>query len=365
MREVWIDRWKGLLILLVVVGHVVGGAAHLATDAARPWLEGVYRVIYLFHMPAFFALAGCCWKPATGSFAAFALKKAKRLLVPYAVFGVVSVVLYLLLQQVFLARTGAGVGGHYAAMGGEDGWRPFLSLLHAGGWPHGEGFRANTPLWFLPCLFTVELVYCMLDRFTPGCARQLACAVLALSLGFVVHVQVPFDLPWGAAKAPWFLAFLIAGRWILRPAADALAAAPMPKGGVPIAVAVGCLLYAVGGWFMPSQWFMGRLGWYVAFAACALLGTLLSLLAARFLPGRGLATLGGLSLTILLVHKFPVMALETQVPWMRQLFQTGCWGAVLGCLVVTILALIGCGLVHGIMRKYLPFAIGLKKGENK
>lgn len=87
--------------------------------------------------------------------------------------------------------------------------------------------------------------------------------------------------------------------------------------------------------------------------------------AARFLPGRGLATLGGLSLTILLVHKFPVMALETQVPWMRQLFQTGCWGAVLGCLVVTILALIGCGLVHGIMRKYLPFAIGLKKGENK
>ena len=199
MREVWIDRWKGLLILLVVVGHVVGGAAHLATDAARPWLEGVYRVIYLFHMPAFFALAGCCWKPATGSFAAFALKKAKRLLVPYAVFGVASVVLYLLLQQVFLARTGAGAGGHYAAMGGENGWRPFLSLLHAGGWPHGEGFRANTPLWFL--------------------------------------------------------------------------------------------------------------------------------------PGRGLATLGGLSLTILLVHKFPVMALETQVPWMRQLFQTGCWGAVIGCLV--------------------------------
>ena len=31
MRKAWIDRWKGLLILLVVFGHAVGGGGNLAS----------------------------------------------------------------------------------------------------------------------------------------------------------------------------------------------------------------------------------------------------------------------------------------------------------------------------------------------
>ena len=74
-RELWIDQWKGLLILLVVVGHVVGGWAHLATEPALSFFEGIYRVIYLSHMPAFFAVAGCCWHSRTDSLRTFAWKK--------------------------------------------------------------------------------------------------------------------------------------------------------------------------------------------------------------------------------------------------------------------------------------------------
>ena len=365
MREVWIDRWKGLLILFVVVGHVVGGAAHLATGESQDVLEGVYRVIYLFHMPAFFALAGCCWKSDSARWGSFLKKKIQRLLVPYVVFGIASVVIYLAFQQRVLSQVGAGICGYYTAMGGEPWWRPFLSLLHAGGWPNGQGFRANTSLWFLPCLFTVEMFYFLFDHAFPRRSAQLAGAVLSLSLGFVIRWCVPFALPWGLGRAPWFLSFLIAGRWLLRPMADVLSEMPFPRGGL-----VGCVvfcggLYGLGGWFMPGQWLMCRAGWYVAFAALALAGTMLSLLVARCMPVRGLAFLGGMSLTIMLVHKFPVLALETQVSGIRSLFARGGFSVALGCAFVLTVALIGCGLVHGIMRKYLPFAIGLKKGENK
>ena len=46
MREFWIDRWKGLLILLVVLGHVVGAGGNLAQDETSTLLLGIRNFIY-------------------------------------------------------------------------------------------------------------------------------------------------------------------------------------------------------------------------------------------------------------------------------------------------------------------------------
>ncbi len=57
-RLVWIDSAKGFAIILVVFGHVLGGAM------ARGWLDSegpfksIYDYIYLFHMPLFFMISG-------------------------------------------------------------------------------------------------------------------------------------------------------------------------------------------------------------------------------------------------------------------------------------------------------------------
>ena len=59
MREFWIDRWKGLLILLVVLGHVVGGGGNLARGETSTVLLGIWKFIYLFisHAGIFYS----CW----------------------------------------------------------------------------------------------------------------------------------------------------------------------------------------------------------------------------------------------------------------------------------------------------------------
>ena len=57
-RIVWIDASKGLAIVLVVFGHVIGGMM------ARGWIDQagpprvIYNYIYSFHMPLFFFIAG-------------------------------------------------------------------------------------------------------------------------------------------------------------------------------------------------------------------------------------------------------------------------------------------------------------------
>ena len=99
MREAWIDRWKGMLILLVVLGHVVCGGGNLVAGSASNLLLELWRVIYIFHMSSFFVLAGLCWKSSPrNSFSVdtgqFVVKRVRRLIIPYIVFAVFSWLVY-------------------------------------------------------------------------------------------------------------------------------------------------------------------------------------------------------------------------------------------------------------------------------
>lgn len=49
-REIWIDYAKTILIFLMVLGH-----------NSLPYIES--KLIYAFHMPAFFILSGYLYKP--------------------------------------------------------------------------------------------------------------------------------------------------------------------------------------------------------------------------------------------------------------------------------------------------------------
>lgn len=79
VRDASLDNAKAILIVLVVLGHLI---EDVPKDNAAEWL---YRVIYLFHMPAFALITGYLsrrFKASIGSY----LKLIGTLLVPYLVF---------------------------------------------------------------------------------------------------------------------------------------------------------------------------------------------------------------------------------------------------------------------------------------
>ncbi|BBU62416.1 nodulation protein NolL [Methylosinus sp. C49] len=55
-RDLGLDFIKGILILLVVFGHSIQWIVHAGTEDY--WDDGLFRAIYLFHMPAFIAVSG-------------------------------------------------------------------------------------------------------------------------------------------------------------------------------------------------------------------------------------------------------------------------------------------------------------------
>lgn len=76
-RLEYIDRLKGLAIILVVMGHVLEANG-------IGWENGMHQFIYLFHMPLFFFLSGLLFKfEGTQT----VVKKSRQLLVPLMVWG--------------------------------------------------------------------------------------------------------------------------------------------------------------------------------------------------------------------------------------------------------------------------------------
>ena len=167
-RYDYLDIAKGLGILAVVWAHIMlVGWSH--------------KVIYAFHMPLFFLISGMLFRREKySSFGQFAGKRAKRLLVPYLIYSVVTWGIWAAFRWV----------RHDPI---DSFWAPLLQTFIAQG--SGAFMVHNSALWFIPCLFVVELMYWGLSRLKEW-VNVLACFVLA-GLSFL------FGRLWGDAY--WFM----------------------------------------------------------------------------------------------------------------------------------------------------------------
>ena len=84
-REAWIDQTRGLGIVLVVFGHLWRGLYEADLLSQGRTFEVVDRLIYSFHMPLFFVLAGLFFERSLLRMpvASFVRSRAVRLLYPF------------------------------------------------------------------------------------------------------------------------------------------------------------------------------------------------------------------------------------------------------------------------------------------
>ncbi len=171
----WLDIAKGVTMILVIVGHTVNNPSPVRT------------IIFSFHMPLFFLLAGYTfrvkpWKEVLSS-------SLTRLLVPY-------LLLALSWRIPLLLASGAPLNG--SAIGGLLG-----TLLFASGTVvQPFGFNAVGPTWFLVALFVSRLalngLLMLFERLRASVPMQgLVCAAIAvagLAWSNVLGVYLPLDI---------------------------------------------------------------------------------------------------------------------------------------------------------------------------
>lgn len=350
MREEWIDRWKGLLIALVVLGHAVGVACHFAQGTTKEVFVYAFKVIYCFHMPAFFCVAGYVWRTkADESWMGYCRKKFRRLIVPYLVFSFLSGVIYYVMSGAFSAAVHGATDAYYAKMGGAPTVGGLLlSIVHAGGRPDNGVFCGNSVLWFLPAMFTVCVLYRFLDRWIRNMWGQLVVAFCLL----IVSFNIPGRMPWGLSKAIYYLPFVIVGRWIL------------PKVMVPQLNRVGVILmlgviYFGICWITPNAYCRHLyLSWRVVFFALALFGCWVSALVVRKMGARLLVGLGMASMGIMLMHKYIILAVGMKLPFVRTLYASSLPVSIAVTGLVSALALMVSWAMTRAIGRYCPEVLG-------
>ena len=272
MRLETADRLKGLCIALMVVGHCLIPS-------------GLHDAIYLFHIPAFFFVAGYFFRP--GPILPKLRADSRRLLVPYGI----AVALVALRYGIDVLRgVDAGVLLRLAASAVAVG--PGVSL---GSW---SGLDIG-PVWFLVSLFWSRTFFNLLLRVRCGVLVAFVLG-LAASVAGPALLCVPLGISQGIAGLFYFAAgyALAARREILQ------------KGWVmPVSLAGSVPALFIPPMDMHTDMYpVFALNLVVSLFAVVFLWKLLSYAEkSRFAVLTFFSALGRLSLLVLVVHYFEVM----------------------------------------------------------
>lgn len=178
----YIDVAKGIGILLVVWAHILlVGPSH--------------KLIYAFHMPFFFFVSALLFKPDKyASVLELIKKRAKRLLLPYFLYSIATWCVW----AVFRYLRGDEVDSFLM---------PLLQTFIAQG--SGAFIVHNSALWFIPCLFVLEVLFYFLCKL--GMRNMVIVSFAMAGAGcLMAHLwgnDYLLSLPWNFDAAVFALPF--------------------------------------------------------------------------------------------------------------------------------------------------------------
>jgi len=160
--------------------------------------------VYAFHIPLFFFMSGMVFRSNRyASFGDFLKRKWQTLLKPYIIFSFATWILWALYSYL----THAEVDSY---------WMPLLQTFIAQG--SGGFLEHNVPLWFVSCLFVVEVMYWFVSRLKDGTC--FAVSVLCALLGYVLVYHCKFWdfklMPWSIDVALMALVFYATGNLVVK-----------------------------------------------------------------------------------------------------------------------------------------------------
>lgn len=331
-RIEYIDLAKGLCIILVVFYHVLN---HLHVKSEYVFLLSTFR------MPLYFFLSGLFFKEYEG-IVGFLIRKTNKLLIPFLFFYITTS--FLLPNILFLL--GITVS-HTESIGIQGLWAFIMK----------EEF-ANDPLWFLWCLFLVNILFygCIL-AVKRCCVSKCRQAMLITTFCFAVgafnsifiakQVNILGFLDTAMAAMPFFSIGYLFNKFT-----DILQPNSWDK-YLPIFI-VGCiaLTFILGGRcsYMHNVFHIGPFSQYL----CGITGTLSVIFISKMVRDLPLISYWGrYSIMILVSHG---LLLQVFVPLIRKVHLS----VPIATIVILTMVMFSYQIIIPLMKKYLPYVTAQK-----
>ncbi len=178
-RSDFIDLARGIGIFLVVWGHTM-------------IVRSAY--LYSFHLPLFFLISGYLYKKVP--FPVFLQNKINRILIPYIFFFLISWLFFLTL--ILTGFDNASLSRHIRNLP-----YVFVGIEKDGG---------NGPIWFLACLFSMAILYSLMDNYIRNRYR-FNIIILILTFSGILCLKFNIHLPYRTEIACMSVLFYHIGHW--------------------------------------------------------------------------------------------------------------------------------------------------------
>lgn len=170
-RIIWIDYLKGICMLSIILNHLCG-----------PIIYG--RITYPFELVGFFFASGYTFN-IRSNFRDFFITKVKTLVLPIICFGVINTILSSLYKESNIIDRLVGI-----------------LIQIPGKWDD---------LWFLACLFTMELIFYLILTLWKNSLMRLAICLILSVIGYLSATHSSFRIPWHLENAFILIVFMWIG----------------------------------------------------------------------------------------------------------------------------------------------------------
>ena len=351
MRQQWIDVLKGWGIAFIVLGHIIGAGCHLSTGSTQTFCDLGYKYFYAFHVPLFFFVSGVTFKRR--EWGAFFKGKFFRFLVPYFGFGICSILVYNICDQVAISilQSNETTTYYHAKAQVVPCFEQLLGLF-LGGFGN-RCFIANAVLWFVPVLFTLEIVMQGVIRLSTSARFLVSVGVGMFLLVALFGTWIP-KIPWGGDLVPKYIPFFVLGMiWRHK---------QIPIRWWSIALAVLCVIGSgVIAVMNPYQYFPKTVCQYGINFVIACINILSWTLISSIWSWQGLAFLGQISLVVMFCHKFPLLLMQNFLSPVRKLFTTTIPSVLFATSLVFVFSILCCISVYFVSLRWCPWMIGQKR----
>ena len=341
-RIEYIDITKGIAILVVCVGHIL---QNCQTD----------RYIYSFHMPLFFLLSGITFKVRLNeNFITFFWRKFRSLMIPYYCFGFVAICVYYVMGCYAERTLNKTFGFGFCEM--------CCDLFYGTG--GNDRLKFYVALWFLSCLFSIECIsYFILsfkqssDGKTRFPFKIIDFLFLFIAIGVVeFSTDSPFadSLPMGLNAAFRYLTFFLCGYLLQnRSLTDGnRQISDIVKSVLLILIGILCFFFCE---HMRSRSlnFIAVLDNYPT----SFISSFGYLFFCRFvIHAKFLSRLGRESLSILLLHKYPIVLVSVMWSWGARMILDN---NLLFSLLLSFVAAEVSVLAGQFLKSFFPFLYGM------
>lgn len=339
----WINILRGFAIFLIVLGHSIGYSKGLT---------GLSRYLSSFYVPLFFFISGYLFQEnKEEKLTPFIKRRAKRILIPYFTFALLSLIPYYLFAGNIQTSLGTEetISNNIASS--------LLTVFYGSG--HGDALVQNSPLWFLPCYFLVVIIAKISYEKTKNCKyKSLFLSLFFLFVGGIVYYFFNTAYPFGFETALVMLFFYFLGHQLKQ--------LPMPSNKLKLVVTIFSLILG-----FIIHLFNGRISCmnndyknsyliFILSATFSLVGY--CYLFSFFNKCRILSYLGKHTIPILVVHKMPLVVFQSKLGIISTQLKTGNIFVQLSlALLMAIASIMLSLLAYKIINRFLPILYG----ENK